>query len=101
MSPGEHRPAVFLDREAFVLGSAAAHFPVTWELPVPETPTMEQVAAFIEDYVRARGTALSRSERADRFGVRAASSNDGDPEGASWRGSSREELRNNGQFDLG
>lgn len=24
--------AVFLDRETFILGSAAAHFPVTWEL---------------------------------------------------------------------
>jgi hypothetical protein len=54
--------AVFLDRETFVLGSAAAHFPVTWELPVPETPTRGQMAAFIQDYAQARGTALARAE---------------------------------------
>ena len=54
--------AVFLDREAFVLGSAAAHFPVTWELPVPETPTRRQMATFIQDYAQGRGTALSRVE---------------------------------------
>src|SRR5262249_34320393 len=27
--------AVFLDRETFVVGAAAAHFPMTWELDVP------------------------------------------------------------------
>jgi hypothetical protein len=100
--------AVCLDREAFVLGSTAAHFPVTWELPAPETPTIEQVAAFIEDYARARGTALSRCEVADTTAgatyaraYKARCEHALDPEGANWRGSSREDLRNNGQFDLG
>ena len=39
--------AVFVDREAFVLGTAAAHFPVTWKLPVPETPSVDEVRAFV------------------------------------------------------
>jgi hypothetical protein len=100
--------AVFLDREAFVLGSAAAHFPVTWELPVPETPTIEQVAVFIEAYARARGSGLSRSELTETAAgatyaraYKARCEHALDPEGVNWRGSSREDLRNNGQFDLG
>jgi hypothetical protein len=99
--------AVFLDREAFVLGSAAAHFPVTWELPVPETPTRERMAAFIQDYAQARGTALSRIELIETAaGVtyarayKARCEHALDPEGANWRGSSREDLRTNGQFHL-
>jgi len=100
--------AVVLDRETFVLGSAAAHFPVTWELPVPETPTIEQVAAFIEAYARARGSSLSRSELTETAAgatyaraYKARCEHALDPEGVNWRGSSRETLRNNGPFDFG
>jgi hypothetical protein len=57
--------AVFIDREAFVLGSAAAHFPVTWELPVPETRTVEDVHAFVLDYEQARGSNITASELAE------------------------------------
>jgi hypothetical protein len=35
---------------------------VTWELPVPETPTRDQMAAFVQDYAQARGSTLSRVE---------------------------------------
>jgi Phosphotransferase enzyme family len=53
---------IFLDHETFILGSAAAHFPVTWELPVPETPTAQEVTAFVQAYERGRGRALTASE---------------------------------------
>jgi hypothetical protein len=98
--------AVFLDREAFVLGSAAAHFPVTWELRVPETPTREEVAAFIADYAQARGTALTRSERVETAAgttyaraYKARCEHALYPDGANWRGSSREDLQDNGPFE--
>ncbi len=57
--------AVFLDYETFILGSAAAHFPLTWELDVPETPTAEEVAAFVRDYEQARGAEFTGSELAE------------------------------------
>jgi len=59
--------AVFVDREAFVLGSAAAHFPVTWELAMPETPTVDEVRAFLRDYERARGSNLTALELAEQL----------------------------------
>ena len=100
--------AVFLDREAFVLGSAAAHFPVTWELPVPETPTREQMAAFVQDYTQARGTALSRVELIETAAgatyaraYKARCEHSLDPKGMNWHGSSREDLRNNGPVYFG
>ena len=54
--------SVFLDREAFVVGSAAAHFPVTWELDVPETPSAREVVAFVREYEEARGAQFTSSE---------------------------------------
>src|SRR5919202_1339152 len=66
--------AVSLDREAFVAGSAAADFPVTWELA--------EVAA-AATYARAY---KARCEHAL------------DPGGARWRGSSREGLERDGPF---
>ena len=59
------RDAVFVDREAFVLGTAAAHFPVTWKLPVPETPSVDEVRAFVRDYEQARRSNLTASELAE------------------------------------
>ena len=97
--------AVSLDREAFVLGSAAAHFPVTWELDVPETPSAGEVAAFVREYEEARGAPFTRPELAE---VAAAATyaraytarceHALDPGGARWRGSSRERLRLDGPF---
>jgi hypothetical protein len=57
--------SVFLGREAFVVGSAAAHFPVTWELDVPETPSVREVAAFVRECEEARGAPFTRSELAE------------------------------------
>lgn len=100
--------AIFLDRETFVLGSAAAHFPVTWELPVPETPTAEEVAAFVQDYERARGRAFTASELAEvaasatcARAYKARCEHARDPCAARWPGSSRESLRTNGPYRFG
>src|SRR5919206_3684706 len=91
--------AVFLDREAFVVGSAAAHFPVTWELDVPETPSVREVVAFVREYEEARGAPFTRSELAEVAAAatyarayKARCEHALDPEGARWRGSSRERL---------
>jgi len=99
--------AIFLDRETFVLGSAAAHFPVTWELPVPETPTIEDVAAFVEDYARARGPTFTAAELAETEAAatyarayKARCEHALDPGGANWHGSSRESLQINGRFNF-
>ena len=97
--------AVFLDREAFVVGSAAAHFPVTWELEVPETPTPSEVVAFVREYEQARGAAFTRSELIEveaaatyARAYKARCEHAIDLEGVRWRGSSRESLRDNGPF---
>ena len=55
--------AVFRDRETAFVGSAAAHFPVTWELPVPQTPTRQEMSAFLEAYRTARGSPFTSQER--------------------------------------
>ncbi|HEV7689429.1 MAG TPA: hypothetical protein VGO52_01330 [Hyphomonadaceae bacterium] len=54
--------SVMLAPETFVVGSAAAHFPVTWELPVPETPEPGEMAAFVSVYEDARGRKFSQSD---------------------------------------
>jgi hypothetical protein len=97
--------AVFLDREAFVLGSAAAHFPVTWELDVPETPSIGEVAAFVLEYEQARGVAFTRSELAEvatgatyARAYKARCEHAIDPDAVRWRGSSRESLKTHGPF---
>ena len=53
---------VFLDRETFVIGAAAAHFPMTWELDVSGTPDTCEVMAFVQDYEEARGQAFAGTE---------------------------------------
>jgi hypothetical protein len=97
--------SVFLDREAFVVGSAAAHFPVTWELDVPETPSVREVVAFVLEYEEARGAPFTRSELAEVAAAatyarayKARCEHALDPEGARWRGSSRERLERDGPF---
>ena len=55
--------AIFVCDEAYVVGSAAASFPTTWELPVPGIPTLEQSAAFIAAYQSARGRPFDLEER--------------------------------------
>ena len=99
--------SVFLDREAFTLGYAAAHFPVTWELDVPETPAISEVAAFVHDYEQARGVALTRPELAEvqaaatyARAYKARCEHALDPGATRWRGSSRESLKANGPFRL-
>jgi len=97
--------AVFLDHETFILGSAAAHFPVTWELDVPETPTTGEVAAFVQEYEQARGVAFTRAELAEvaagatyARAYKARCEHAIDPGAVRWRGSSRESLKANGPF---
>ncbi len=97
--------AMFLDREAFILGSAAAHFPVTWELDVPETPSIGEVTAFVQDYEQARGAAFTGSELAEvgagatyARAYKARCEHALDPGAARWRNSSRESLKANGAF---
>jgi hypothetical protein len=97
--------AIFLDRETFILGSAVAHFQVTWELPVPETPTAEAMAAFLRDYEQARGADLTAFELEEVAAAatyarayNARCEHAIDPVGARWRGSSRENLRSNGPY---
>ena len=97
--------SVFLERETFVVGSAAAHFPVTWELDVPETPAFEETHAFVRGYERARGLAFTRSELAEVAAAvtfarayKARCEHAIDPQAARWRGSSRESLERDGPF---
>ncbi len=95
--------SVFLDRETFILGSAAVHFPVTWELDVPETPGISEVVAFVRDYQQARGKPFTRSElREVEAGAtyarayKARCEHAIDPGATRWRDSSRESLKRNG-----
>jgi hypothetical protein len=100
--------AVFLDRETFVIGAAAAHFPMTWELDVSGTPDTCEVMAFVQDYEEARGQAFAGTEleeiAASATYARAYAArceHAGDPSGARWNGSSRQSLTDNGplRFD--
>jgi hypothetical protein len=49
--------------ECVVVGSAAATFPVTWDLDVRITPTAEESAAFVAEYESARPRSFSARER--------------------------------------
>jgi hypothetical protein len=97
--------SVFLDREAFVVGSAAAHFPVTWELDVRETPSVDEVASFICEYERARGVEFSHQEMLEleagatfARAYKARCEHAVDLEGMRWQGSSREGLKQDGPY---
>lgn len=55
--------SIFVADEADVVGSAAATFPITWELVVPTTPTIEQTLAFVAAYESVRERPFSLDER--------------------------------------
>jgi hypothetical protein len=100
--------AVFLDRETFVLGAAAAHFPMTWELDVSGVPDAREVMAFVQEYEEARGQAFGDAEleevAASATYLRAYTArceHSGDPGGAAWNGSSRQSLKDHGPFRFG
>jgi hypothetical protein len=100
--------AVFLDRETFVLGAAAAHFPMTWELDVSGVPDAHEVMAFIQEYEEARGQAFRDTEleevAASATYARAYTArceHAGDPAGGRWNGSSRQSLKDHGPFRFG
>jgi len=100
--------AVFLDRETFVVGAAAAHFPMTWELDVPGIPDAREVMAFVQEYEEARGQAFRDTEleevAASATYARAYAArceHAGDPGGDGWNGSSRQSLKDHGPFRFG
>jgi len=113
MRIGEHRlavlydwDAVFLDRETSVVGSAAAHFPITGAVDAPE-PGRAEIVAFVREYEQARFNAFSRAELA---GIGAAASyslawearceHAIDPGRLNWTGSARESLLAHGPIRL-
>jgi hypothetical protein len=100
--------AVFLDLETFVLGAAAAHFPMTWELDVSGVPDAREVMAFVQEYEEARGQAFTDTEleevAASATYARAYTArceHAGDPGAAGWNGSSRQSLKDHGPFHFG
>jgi hypothetical protein len=100
--------AVFLDRETFVVGAAAAHFPMTWELDVSGIPDAREVRAFVQEYEEARGQPFRDPEleevAASATYARAYTArceHAGDPGGAGWSGSSRQSLKDDGPFRFG
>jgi len=100
--------SVFLDRETFVLGGAAAHYPMTWELDVSGVPDAREVMAFVQEYEEARGQAFGGTEleevAASATYLRAYTArceHAGDPGGAGWNGSSRQSLKDHGAFRFG
>jgi hypothetical protein len=46
--------SLFAASEAEMVGRASAEFPTRWEAPGPLTPTLEESAAFIDEYQQAR-----------------------------------------------
>lgn len=97
--------SVFLEQEAIVLGTAAAHFPTTWELDVPQTPSVAQVTAFVREYEAARDRAFTPAEIAAveagatyARAYKARCEHAIDPAAAHWADSSRESLKGHGPF---
>lgn len=97
--------SVFRDRETFIVGHAAAHFPVNWDLDVPEVPTPDEMHGFIHEYAAARGCAFTTAEL-EELSARATYSRAYkarcehaiDPGGQRWPNSSRERLRTHGPY---
>ncbi len=52
-----------VDREAHLVGSAAAHFTATWYLDVDKAPSAQEADAFVEEYEVARGRPFSSEDR--------------------------------------
>jgi hypothetical protein len=56
--------SLFAASEAEMVGRASAEFPTHWEVPGRLTPTLEESAAFVEEYQQARGRRFSTDELA-------------------------------------
>jgi Phosphotransferase enzyme family len=54
--------SVRVDREAAAVGQVAQVFTTDWGAAAPHVPTLEESAAFLEDYQAARGAAFTRTE---------------------------------------
>jgi hypothetical protein len=50
------------DREPVVVGHAAGHFTMTWDLPVRVAPSIDETLAFVREYEAARGSPFEASE---------------------------------------
>lgn len=61
--------SVYLETEASVVGSAAATFPTTWDLPVDPIPTRDQVLTFLAAYDVERGEPLAEKELVEVLAV--------------------------------
>jgi hypothetical protein len=53
-----------IEREPVLVGLAAKTFTMTWRLPVPWAPTLQETQAFVREYGRARGSPFTEAERA-------------------------------------
>jgi hypothetical protein len=51
------------DAEPLIVGSAAHSFTMTWEIPVPIAPSLEESHAFIAEFEEARGRGFMPEER--------------------------------------
>jgi hypothetical protein len=52
-----------VERETVLVGLAAKTFTMTWRLPVPWAPTLQETEAFVHDYEGARGHHFTDAER--------------------------------------
>lgn len=57
--------SVFLAPETVALGSAIAHFPVSWEVDAPPIPSPGEMAAFVAEYEAERGRPFDDGELAE------------------------------------
>jgi hypothetical protein len=97
--------AVFRWPETLIVGAATAHFPVQWDLPVPETPTPKQMALFVAAYVAARGSIFTEPELTEVAAAatyarayKARCEHCGDAARKKWKDSSREALEAAGAY---
>ena len=89
-----------LDKEAIIVGTAAATFPATWSLEVASrAPSPDELWSFLEEYGAARGHPLSSEERGATaaaalyvMAYTARCEHAIDPEGEDLRGGFREVL---------
>jgi hypothetical protein len=51
-----------VEDECIIVGAAAVHFLVTWDIPVVLTPTPAECLAFVQAYERARGQPFSHDQ---------------------------------------
>jgi len=77
------------------------------KLPVPETPTVDEVRAFLRDYEQARGSNLTSPKLTETAAgatyaraYKARCEHALDPRAAHWGGSSRESLKHHGPYSF-